>query len=459
MKLSEEQKKMPDGSKPEGALNEFIELLKKNKKSLAVIIVTAVVLLGIGILLGSLIGKKSGGKDATQEQSQAAATQTQSTEAIPNVPMEVNAYPEINSLMKKYYNAAAEGDMETVKSLKDYSDQAELLRIQEKSKYLESYDDINCYTKPGPIEDSYVVYVTYYAKFHDIDQKVTGLNTYIVCRKADDSYYIHDCSEDESMKEYRTNVTKQDDVVDLFNKVQVEYNEAVTENEELAAFLTDLSEKLKTAVGDALAEAETTVETESAEEEAQEPADNAGEAASSKVRATDVVNIRKSDSETADSLGKAQVGDEFALLENRANGWSKIDYNGQEAYIKSEFLESVSEEPQDTGDGNAEAGNEADNAGNAGNTPDTDNTDNAGNNSQPDTPGAGDGAPSANVPNSGTYRLTTTVNIRKSASETAERLGVGYYGDEVEILMKQADGWTKVKFKGETGYIKTDVLK
>ena len=143
MKLSEEQKKMPDGSKPEGALNEFIELLKKNKKSLAVIIVTAVVLLGIGILLGSLIGKKSGDKDATQEQSQAAAAQTQSTEAIPNVPMEVNAYPEINSLMKKYYNAAAEGDMETVKSLKDYSDQAELLRIQEKSKYLESYDDIN----------------------------------------------------------------------------------------------------------------------------------------------------------------------------------------------------------------------------------------------------------------------------------------------------------------------------
>lgn len=459
--MSEEQKKRPDGSKPEGALNEFIELLKKNKKSLAVIIVTAVVLLGIGILLGSLIGKNSGDKDTAQEQSQAAATQVQSTEAIPNVPMEVNAYPEINSLMKKYYNAAAEGDMETIKSLKDYSDQAELLRIQEKSKYLESYDDINCYTKPGPIENSYVVYVTYYAKFHDIDQKVTGLNTYIVCRKADDSYYIHDCSEDESMKEYRTNVTKQDDVVDLFNKVQVEYNEAVTENEELAAFLTDLSEKLKTAVGDALAEAETAGETETTEE-VQEPADNAGEAAASRVKATDVVNVRKSDSETADSLGKAQVGDEFALLENRANGWSKIDYNGQEAFIKSEFLEAVSEEPENAGDENAEAGNEADNAGNTDNTDNTantNNTDNTGNNSQADTPGAGDGAPSANVPNSGTYRLTTTVNIRKSASETADRLGVGYYGDEVEILMKQADGWTKVKFKGEVGYIKTDILK
>lgn len=441
---------MPDGSRPEGALNEFIELLKKNKKSLVIIVATAAVLLGIGIVLGSLIGKKSGEKDAVQEQSQTAAAQTQSAEAVPNVPMEINAYPEINSLMKKYYHAAAEGDMETIKSLKDYSDQAELLRIQEKSKYLESYDDINCYTKPGPIEDSYVVYVTYYAKFHDIEQKVTGLNTYIVCRKADNSYYIHDCSEDDAMKEYRTNVTKQDDVVDLFNKVQVEYNEAVTENEELAAFLTDLSEKLKTAVGDALAEAESVSETQTDAEE-QEPSDNAGEATASRVRATDVVNIRKSDSETADSLGKAQVGEEFALLENRANGWSKIDYNGQEAFIKSEFLEMIADEPQQADQ--AESDNEPDNTDNA---PASDNTEN---NSQTDTPGAGDGAPSANVPNSGTYRLPTTVNIRKSASETADRLGVGYAGDEVEILMKQADGWTKVKFKGETGYIKTEVLE
>ena len=31
VKLSEEQKKMPDGSKPEGALNEFIELLKRTR--------------------------------------------------------------------------------------------------------------------------------------------------------------------------------------------------------------------------------------------------------------------------------------------------------------------------------------------------------------------------------------------------------------------------------------------
>ena len=149
------------------------------------------------------------------------------------------------------------------------------------------------------------------------------------------------------MKEYRTNVTKQDDVVDLFNRVQVEYNEAVTENEELAAFLTELSENLKTAVGDALAEAETAAQETEEESNTEEPVSAGEEQAAGRVKATDVVNIRKSDSETADSLGKAQVGEEFALLENRANGWSKIEYDGQEAFIKSEFLEAVNDAPAD----------------------------------------------------------------------------------------------------------------
>jgi len=57
-----------------------------------------------------------------------------------------------------------------------------------------------------------------------------------------------------------------------------------------------------------------------------------------KVKAIDVVNIRTSDSETADKLGKAAVGDEFTLLEERGNGWSKVEYDGGEAFIKSDFV-------------------------------------------------------------------------------------------------------------------------
>ena len=437
---------------------EIAQILRKNTKSLVIVVLAAVVLLGAGVFLGAMIGRGNTADETASAETQTAEAESRTEEnEVAYVPLEENAYPEINALIEQYYQAAAEGDIDTINSIKDYSEQTELLQIQEKSNYLEGYEDINCYTKPGPEENSYVVYASYYAKFKDIDRTVCGLNTFVVCQNSDGEYYIHDCTNDETMREYRINVTKQDDVVELFNRVQVEYNEAVTEDEELAAFLTQLSEDLKASVGDALAEMETETQTEAAEEQqteetvaetesAEAETENAGEG--SLVEAVDVVNIRSSDSETADVLGKAQIGDTFTLLESRENGWSRVEYDGGEAYIKSEYLAAVEE----SASGTVSEGEESSEAA-------SDETESA---SQDEAPAAGEASEAADlsdVPNSGTYRLTTTVNIRSSASESADRIAVGYSGDEVEIIMKQADGWTRVRFNGETGYIRTDVLR
>lgn len=437
---------------------EIAQILRKNTKSLVIVVLAAVVLLGAGVFLGAMIGRGNTADETASAETQTAEAESRTEEnEVAYVPLEENAYPEINALIEQYYQAAAEGDIDTINSIKDYSEQTELLQIQEKSNYLEGYEDINCYTKPGPEENSYVVYASYYAKFKDIDRTVCGLNTFVVCQNSDGEYYIHDCTNDEAMREYRINVTKQDDVVELFNRVQVEYNEAVTEDEELAAFLTQLSEDLKATVGDALAEMETETQTEAAEEQqteetvaetesAEAETENAGEG--SLVEAVDVVNIRSSDSETADVLGKAQIGDTFTLLESRENGWSRVEYDGGEAYIKSEYLAAVEE----SASGTVSEGEESSEAA-------SDETESA---SQDEAPAAGEASEAADlsdVPNSGTYRLTTTVNIRSSASESADRIAVGYSGDEVEIIMKQADGWTRVRFNGETGYIRTDVLR
>ena len=60
VKLSEEQKKTSEEGTPQQSLwSEVVQLLKKNKKSFAVVIGAAVVLLGIGIALGALIGRGS----------------------------------------------------------------------------------------------------------------------------------------------------------------------------------------------------------------------------------------------------------------------------------------------------------------------------------------------------------------------------------------------------------------
>jgi uncharacterized protein YgiM (DUF1202 family) len=148
------------------------------------------------------------------------------------------------------------------------------------------------------------------------------------------------------------------------------------------------------------------------------------------VKTTDVVNIRKSDSETADKLGKAAAGDEFTLVEEKGNGWSQVEYSGGTAYIKSEFLEPVE---------TTEASATTSSSSTASSTTKTDTSD------------------SATV--TGTVTVKENVRIRASASENGEKLGTAYVGDTLDVIMKQADGWTKIKYNGKTAYVKSDYVE
>ena len=55
--------------------------------------------------------------------------------------------------------------------------------------------------------------------------------------------------------------------------------------------------------------------------------------------------------------------------------------------------------------------------------------------------------------------MIENVNIRSAESETSERLGVAYQGEKLELIMKQADGWCKVKYNGQTAYVKSDYVE
>ena len=59
----------------------------------------------------------------------------------------------------------------------------------------------------------------------------------------------------------------------------------------------------------------------------------------------------------------------------------------------------------------------------------------------------------------GTVKVKENVRVRKSASTESESLGTAYVGEKLELLMKQADGWTRVKYNGETGYVKSDYVE
>lgn len=360
--------------------------------------------------------------------------------------LEKNAYPEINELMAEYFAARAEGDVETVSRLKSFVDDSEKLSIQAFGKYVESYDNLACYTKKGVVEDTFIVCTYYEVKLFGVDTVAPSIQAFYVCKNEEGNYYIYSGEIDEHIDAALTELMEQEDIVELFNQVSVKYQEAIDsdpvlkdimENQILTSIRTEMGETIAAAELAGVEEAgvsgnEPAVSGNDTEEPPVEeaPAETPAEEAPviQYVRATTVVNVRTSDSETADKLGKLQTGDTYRLYENRLNGWSKIDYNGKEAYVKTEYLEVSGEKAVEQ-------------------TPEADTQ-------TQETTATG------TLDKSDKYVVAKeTINVRKSANQTSEKLGTIYPGEKLELIMEQADGWCKVKYKGKTGYVKTEYVE
>lgn len=409
-------------------------LIRYSKIVLPVILVICVALT---IVIAIQANKRKVEQEETVVAPEENAGEEEALLAVPEVPLEKDAVPGINELFDTYYKAMVEGDTGTMEKLVYYMDATEILRAAETSKYIDSYPPLEIYTKTGPKEGTYIAYVYAELKFHDYDKPIPGMRTYYVCTNEDGELYINeDGEESDNELHYMREVQLQGDVIDLNNKAAEAYNKMVVDDPQLADFLLELRAEIEKNVGEALARAEQSEEPEEGTEE--ETSEGTGEEAPAtivtKVKTTDVVNIRTSDSETADKLGKAAVGDEFELLEEKGNGWSKIKYDGGEAYIKSDFLEpsetmTASGEEQ-TGDDEEEA----------------------------DTQEQADSSENS-APVTGTVTVKENVRIRSGASETSEKIATAYMGDKLEVIMKQADGWTKIKYNGKTAYVKSDYVE
>ena len=332
-------------------------------------------------------------------------------------PLQENAYDDVNELMSRYFKALADGDMDTIVALSDYNDETTLITYEKRSDFIDDYLNVTCYTKPAIAENSYFVYVSYDTKVIGIDTMAPGLNAFHVYTAEDGSLKI-DGDMEENVEAAFKLVTNQDDVVDLYNRIDVRYKEAVLADEALNTFMEELPDKVKRSVGVALAQLEgqneenetdeqENVETQTTQQpEAEEQPQN--QAVNQLVRTTDTVNVRKSDSEEADRIGKVSPGTELTRIEERINGWSKIIYEGNEAYIKSDYLEVISTEAEGTVIGSVKA--------------------------------------------------KTNVNVRSKASQDSEKLGVAQ-ADHAYDLLEDLGEWYRIKYNNMTGYVKAEFFE
>ncbi len=373
-----------------------------------------VVICGIIALVAVLALKQDAGESGEGEEVVAVQDRER------DLSLKTNAYDFINSAMTDYYTALANNDQDKIKEYVEYISDNELFNIAVKSNYIESYENITCYTQDGFAPDSYYVYVSYDIKMVNYDTTLPGLVGLYYAPNGAGKYYIYrrDDMDQELVSDFYDAYSVQE-VKDLFTQVTDDYNVAIASDPALAEFMGGFETLVKDEMAKLIAIDEAgeaangnagteTGTTDGDGSETTTPVNNAPEI----VKATTKVNVRASDSENAEKIGSVIEGAELTRLETKVNGWSKIIYNGQEGYIKSDYLVPVG------GD-------------------DTQATD----------------------PDKTYVTVSENVNVRKEASMDAERVVLAQAGDKFELVEKLSNGWTKVKYNGQDAFIKSEYVQ
>lgn len=381
------------------------------------VIVIAVVALTVTVALN-----KGEAKEQPEEVESSTPTVESSAEQVlepveKDVPLLANEDGAIQALMENYYNALATGDEETLRTICDEISDKDMLRYMETAKYTQSYPTLEIYTKPGLEDGTTIAYVYYHVVFDGQEDAFPGYQAHYICTNEEGNLYLKRTENSEEVNEYVKNISAEADVVEFNNRINVEYNELIEQKPELLVYLKQLDSQVSTAVGEGLAklasEQAASQEGTSSEEnteqtEEPQPTEAPVENVVQYATATTTVNVRSSDSEQADKLGKVTGGTTIQVLEVRVNGWTKVLYEREEGYIKSEYLEMAES--------------------------------------------------AAGLEVIGTVTATTNINVRAAASTSAQKIGTLVGGASVELYATE-NGWCKIKYNDQIAYVKADYVQ
>lgn len=367
----------------------------------------------------------------------------------------------VNELIKNYYAAYAAGDIDTLLTMASPVSENEQAYITLYSQYVEEYQNQIYYVKKGLDENSYVVNVYLEVKFAGVDTVAPGLDMFYVRTNEDGNLYIdnlysqynmrlNESALDTSVNDLIKKYTSDEEFLTMIAEVQQKYEDAIAADENLAtmanvtipeaisawaATITQQATEEQTSEEQTTEEAteieennsdENAADEENADkEEDSDKEENAdaeeeqAEAVSEKVKTLDKVNIREKADQDSERIGQAEKGETFTRIGTEGD-WSIIEYDGKKGYIKSEYLTTdiSSEEEED------------------------------------ESTTASNGFPEGTE-----IRLENTTNIRSAMDENSDKVGVAYPGETVTVIMSYAEGWTKVEWDDETGYVKTELLQ
>lgn len=405
-----EQKKSEKKNRSESSFDKINNWISSNRVICYGALGTILALAIIIVIIAKVRGQETVSSNSAN-QVELSGNVSSNSATIPQDPLLINNYPEVNGLVNQYFEARQANDIETVNRLRNYADPIEAAKLAAMSQYVESYNDITCYTKPGPFENSYLTYISYNVKLYNWEELAPSLLTLLICTNDDGSLYIYSGDFDKNVEQYIGAISQQEDVKDLMTRVDAEYKEVLDTNSDFKDYMQEFNSHIKDEVKTQLAALK--IAEDEANKGDESVSDNeVKEIVTFEVKATDTVNVRASDSEDADRVGRVEAGTVLECYEQRTNGWSQVVYEGEIAYIKSDYLVNLSA-TRTSGDEDV----------------------------------------------TGTVRAKETVNIRDKDSTDGRQLGVAYMGESFPLIEHQSNGWSKIIYNDMDAYIKTEYLE
>lgn len=394
-------------------------VLKNSKYVFPVIVCAAVAITVVIALRAGGVHNEELNQIGETTQSSVTETETSTSTEDQEIVLIKNEDQAITDVVATYYKALADGDEASLNSVCDKVEEMDMLWFMETAKYVEYYPVLEIYTKPGFAEGETIAYVCFKVKLTGKDAEYPGYKVLYLCTREDGSLYVKRTNLSNEANEYLQKVSVEADVIELTNRMKVEFEDLMAQQPDLLAYMNDVSEEVKKMVGVELGNQKGDPTVESTDEiaqsgEGQGDGEHPNQNEDAHVEeviyavASTTVNVRQSDSQKADKIGRVTGGTKVQVLEQMVNGWSKIAFENKEGYIMSKYLKVQESALKYTPIGKVKA--------------------------------------------------TDNINVRADASTESSKIGTLVKGDEVDLLAVE-DEWCKINFKGQTAYVKAEFVE
>lgn len=377
------------------------------------------------ILLSVVVSTSRAASNDTAEIDDGAAGTTK-TDDTQNGEVEVDAHTEVNELFKEYYQWCAAGDTDKIEEIAFPITDTEKSYIKLLSEYVESYDNIKCYTKNGITDGDYIVMVASEMKFKGIETGVPDLGYFYVRKNETGKAYIDNAysqfnqtnqenNTDEEINKLITEFLEQDEeMVALKRDTQKEYDKVLEKDEELQAMVTST---FRSAIADWVAGFEPSDEKDGDQSGDQKPSSEESGTQTRTAYAKTRVNMREKRSTSSEVIRTLDPGTEVTIYGTSKDGWFKVKSGGDTGFVSKEYIVSdiskVEKEEEDTDNSSAKTR---------------------------------------------TAYAKTKVNMREKRSTDSEIIQTLAAGTKVTIYGTSKNGWFKVKCKGKTGFISKEYI-